>query len=315
MDSSFFSRRFLPFVALLAALALGYLSFDWAVGAVVHNRKVVAVPDVTGKSAFEALNQLAGVHLGLAKEGDQFDKRYPAGTIIRQIPPAGMSVREGRTIRIVLSQGGETLFVPDVVGQPVRNAQALLQNAGLNVGEMEHRPSLRYEKDQVMATDPPANATVAKNSMVGMVVSDGPPAGDVMLTPDFVGRALSDVKSWAASHQVTLSIKEDSDPLKPAGAVTMQSPTADTPLRSGDSLTVVANTGGGSQGPHVRFEIPSGSGDRDVKIIVVDESGEHEVYRKAHSPGSVIDLPVTAKGRARARIFLNAIMVEEQEIQ
>ena len=68
----------------------------------------------------------------LARRGEPLkvegDKRTPAGTIIRQSPSAGMMVREGRVIKITLSQGGETLIIPDLTAQPFRNAQTTLQN-------------------------------------------------------------------------------------------------------------------------------------------------------------------------------------------
>jgi len=47
----------------------------------------------------------------------------------------------------------------------------------------------------------------------------------------------------------------------------------------------------------------------------MDESGEREVYRKAESAGNRIDIPVTVKGRAKARILVNGIVVEEQDLQ
>jgi hypothetical protein len=79
----------------------------------------------------------------------------------------------------------------------------------------------------------------------------------------------------------------------------------------------VANTGTGSSsdGPHVRYDLPPGNSDRDVKVVIVDGSGEHEVFRKAQPPGSRIDIPVQVQGRARARIFVNGINVQEQELQ
>ena len=307
---------FLFFLLLIAGAC--YASFQWAIEALIHERKVVQVPDLAGKQVAEALNQLSQIHLGLTKEGEQFDKRFPAGTIVHQTPPAGMSVREGRIVRIMVSQGGETMFVPDLLGQPIRNAQTSLQNVGLSIGEIEHHPSLRFEKDQVMASDPPSGAVVAKNALVNLVVSDGPPAGDVTLTPDFIGKQLADLKSWAATHQVTVSVREDNDITRAAGEVISQAPTADSPIHAGDTLTVVANTaaaGGQGQGPHIHFELPAGENDRDVRVLVIDESGQHEVFRHSQPPGSTIDLPVQVKGRAQAQIFLNGVMVQRQQLQ
>lgn len=309
-------KRLLPFVAFVAFASLFYFSFEWAVGAVIHDRKVSMVPDLTSKSVSDALNLLQEGHLGLAKEGEQFDKSYPAGTIVRQNPPAGMMVREGRIIRVTLSQGGETLFAPDLIGQPMRNAQTTLQNIGLSIGEIDHRPSLRFEKDQVMESDPPAGAVVAKNTLVNIILSDGPPAADVLLVPDFVGHPLDDAKTWTTSHQISISVREETDISKPQGQITMQSPTADSPIHAGDTLTLVSNSGSVSgQGPHIHYDVPQGSSDKDIRILMIDESGEHEVFRQAQAPGTKVDFNVQPKGHARARIFVNGIMVQEQELQ
>ena len=73
-------KKLLPYLFFGAAVAGAYLSFDWAIGAAIHNRKVVVVPDLSAKSVNEALNQLGPLGLGLEKEGEQFDKHFPAGT-------------------------------------------------------------------------------------------------------------------------------------------------------------------------------------------------------------------------------------------
>jgi len=311
-------KKFLPYLALGAIAVALYLSFNWAVGAAIHSRRVVMVPDLSSKSVGEALEIVSQQQLGLEKEGEQYDKLHPAGTIVHQTPPPGMMVREGRIIRVTLSQGGETLFVPNLIGQPMRNAQTALQNVGLSIGEVEHRPSLRYDKDQVMTTDPAGGAIIAKNGLVNLILSDGPPGADVLLTPDFVGRSLPTAQSWAAAHQITASIREEADISKPDGEVLMQSPTADSPIRLGDALTLVVNQSSGAateQGSLVHYEVPQGSSDRDVRIVVIDETGEREVYRKAQAPGSKIDIHVQPKGHARARIFVNGVMAEEQPLQ
>jgi len=231
---------------------------------------------------------------------------------------AGMPVREGRIIRVTVSQGGETLFVPDLVGQPLRNTQTALQNLGLSVGEIDHRPSLKFEKDQVMASDPPAGAIVVKNGLINLVLSDGPPAADVLLIPDFVGQDLSKAGDWTAAHRMSVSMREESDISKPDGQVLAQSPTGDSPVRSGDTLTVVVNRPGAAsagQGPRIYYEAPQGAADRDIRVSVIDETGEREVFRRSQAPGTKVELHVQPKGHARARIFVNGIMVEEQPLQ
>jgi len=310
-------KKILPYIFFALLVTAAYLSFDWAVGALIHSRKVVAVPELSSKSVNDALNLLGPLGLGLEKDGEQFDKRFPAGTIVRQTPVAAMQVREGRIIRVTVSQGGETLFVPDMVGQPLRNTQTALQNLGLNVGEVDHRPSLKFEKDVVMATDPPAGASIVKNGLVNLVLSEGLPAADVLLVPDFVGQTLPKAKEWATAHQLSVSIREEANISRPNDEVLMQSPIVDSPIRAGDALTIVVNRPGGAasdQGPRIYYEVPQGSSDRDVRVTVIDEAGEREVFRRSQAPGSKVELHVQSKGHARARIFVDGVMVEEQPL-
>ena len=208
---------------------------------------------------------LGPLGLGLEKEGEQFDKRFPAGAIVRQTPAPGMQVREGRIIRVTVSQGGETLFVLRTWWDSRFATRRLsLQNLGLSVGEIEHRPSLKFEKDQVMTTDPPGGGIISKNGLVNLVLSDGPPAADVLFVPDFVGETLNKAKEWAGTHQMPVSLREEADISKADSEILMQSPTGDSPIHPGDTLTLVVNRPGApstapeGQGPRIYYEVPQG---------------------------------------------------------
>ena len=61
--------------------------------------------------------------------------------------------------------------------------------------------------------------------------------------------------------------------------------------------------------------MPQGASDRDIRVSVIDETGEREVFRRSQAPGSKVELHVQPKGHARARIFVNGVMVEEQPLQ
>ena len=156
---------------------------------------------------------------------------------------------------------------------------------------------------------------------MNLVLSDGPPAADVLLIPDFVGDSVGQSQGLVRRciRCPFLSAKKPTS-AKPDGEVLMQSPTADTPIHPGDTLTVVVNhpaasTADAAQGARIYYEVPQGSSDRDVRVSVVDESGEREVFRKSQAPGSKVDIRFQPKGHARARIFVNGVMVEEQPLQ
>ena len=169
-----------------------------------------------------------------------------------------------------------------------------------------------------MTMDPPAGAIISKNGLINLVLSDGPPAADILLVPDFVGEKLDKAKDWTVAHQISISAREEADISKTDGEVLMQSPTGDSPIHAGDTLTVVVNRPGAAstgQGPRIYYEVPQGANDRDIRVSVIDETGEREIFRKSQAPGSKVELRVQPKGHARARIFVNGIMLEEQQLQ
>src|SRR5688572_18215018 len=112
-------------ILLLSAVLLivfGFI-FNWALKGAIHYQKDVIVPDLMGKALPEALDILSSHNLGLKKEGAEFNDTVPAGTVLRQQPGSGALVREGRIIRITVSQGGETVFVTELVGMSLRSSE------------------------------------------------------------------------------------------------------------------------------------------------------------------------------------------------
>ena len=101
-------------VVFVFFVALIVVSIDWVLGALVHTRKEVKVPDITQKPVTAALNALAGANLALKQAGVEFAEGVPPGSVLRQIPSAGSTVREGRVVRVWISQGDEMVFVPAV---------------------------------------------------------------------------------------------------------------------------------------------------------------------------------------------------------
>ncbi|HZD02620.1 MAG TPA: PASTA domain-containing protein [Actinomycetes bacterium] len=90
----------------------------------------VQVPGVNGRPADRALEALRAAHLE-PRTVKVFDARVPAGQVIAVNPPPGLTVSWGTTVRVYVSKGPELVPVPDVVGRPRAQAEALLRAAGL----------------------------------------------------------------------------------------------------------------------------------------------------------------------------------------
>ncbi|MBI5244510.1 MAG: PASTA domain-containing protein [Elusimicrobia bacterium] len=315
------SNRIYGIEYLLAAVflcVLAFAAFRYGLEGAVHNRKEQVAPDLRNKSIAGALSMLAPLNLPLMMEGEEFNGSIPIGSILRQRPPGGTKVREGKTIRVVVSQGGETVFTPSLSGLPLRNAEILLRQSQLALGEVADSYSLRLDKGLVLSQDPKAESSVEKNALVNVVVSGGPPPEGVVLMPEFLRKNIAEAKEWAAKHGVEIDLVNDPDSLFPYGTVLEQQPQADAVVSDSAkvALTISARAGGRPEPSAAAFhyQVPQGASESLVRIVLVDQKGERELFNGLRAPGSKIDLSVSAAKRARVKIFLNGTLVEERNL-
>ena len=209
---------------------VAFFSFDWAFSAIVHSRAETRVPDLTKKPVAEAVNILANAKLSLRKAGEEYQPDIPAGNVIRQLPPAGTTVREGKVIRIWLSQGNESIEVPDVTGLQQRNAEFVLRQKHLAAGSKQTAYSLTVEKGFVISQNPAAGKMLNKGESVDLVISNGKPASSQILMPDFRQKKVPEVNRWASENNIEVNLTEDKESAFPKGTVIKQSPLPDTDL-------------------------------------------------------------------------------------
>src|SRR3989338_1093597 len=297
-----------------ASLIVLVFALEWAVRTTIHFQKDVVVPDLTGKSLLEAVNTLSKLNLGLKQDGAEMNESVPVGTVLRQQPPSGMSVREGKIVRATLSQGGESIFVPDLAGQSLRSAEIALRLNNLSLGEVRSRPSIKYEKDIVISQEPRPNTILQKNSFVHLVVSDGPPRDGLLLMPDFAGKPLEAVNSWAKDLGIKVETTVEESPQE-TDIVLKQSVAPDDAIQSGSSIVFViskktgeakGNAPGSFPAIKFRFEVPQGESGKQFSFVLVDGSKTKELWKGSPDPGSKLDIPLTenVSTQARIRIFV-----------
>ena len=305
-----------------AFLIILVLTFNWAMRAAIH-RKDVLVPDMVGKPLLQGLDLLAAANLGVRKTGAEPNNTMPPGTVLRQIPPAGSQVREGKIIRVVLSQGGESAFVPDVSGQTLRAAEITLRSNFLSLGEIRAQPSLKYPKDIVISQDPAPRSVVPQNALVHLTVSDGPPQNGVLLMPDFTGKTWDDVQNWAKGAGMNVSKDDDPNSTLPAGSVVKQDLAPDAVLEPGATakFTISSNAkaapAASASGKQFHFEVPQGGSAKQFSFVLVDSFGTRELWRGELEPGSKHDIPLPDKigTSPRMRVFVDGILMEEKPLQ
>lgn len=308
----------LVFLALIVLAAAAYYSFNAVMNSVIHSNKEIVLPDLAGKSLTEAVEEVSSLGLGLRKEGEEFNNNVPPGMVLRQAPPAGMNVREGKIIRVTISQGGEMIYVPDLKGQTVRAADITLKSSSLIIGEISRKYSVVKEKGIVLAQDPEAGSSVDKDAVINFVVSDGHPPEGVSLMPDFTGQKGSDARDWAVREGITVEMKSEESSSVMPGNVIKQHPEADKDLSKFDTVVFYvaaqAKTAKTSGEIVFNYAVPNTGGSKRIKLVLVDDSGEKNILNAVRKPGAKISIPLQVSGKASVKVYMNKVFIEDVDL-
>ena len=122
------------------------------------------LPDVTQMTPEQAATALTNAGYTPAT-AQQFSDTVPSGQILNTAPPAGAPTQHGTTVTINVSKGPDTTTVPPgVIGVSVDQATALLQQAGLQLGQV-FGPS---KHGQVFYSDPNPGTKVKRQSQINL---------------------------------------------------------------------------------------------------------------------------------------------------
>ncbi len=181
-------------VLAVAAFATGVFVFNYMVmPRLIHSSAEVKVPDLTNLTVEQAEKQLAPGGLRLSRAGERFDPSVPSGFIIAQDPPAETPVRGKRRVLVMVSLGEEFSSVPGLFGESLRGARLLVERAGLKVAGLTRAPSDEVGDGLVVATDPPAEGVLPRDTPIGLLVSSGV-GPEYFVMPDVLGREINGVR-------------------------------------------------------------------------------------------------------------------------
>jgi serine/threonine-protein kinase len=132
-----------------------------------------SVPNVTGYTDTAAIGMLTDAGFDYSREYESSDS-VPEGTVIRQDPLAGTMAESGTKVTIVVSQGKESVTVPDLKNYTEQEAKAALTDRGLSVGTISSDYSDTVEAGKVIDQSELAGKTVYSGTSVNLVISLGP---------------------------------------------------------------------------------------------------------------------------------------------
>ncbi|MFH1337122.1 MAG: PASTA domain-containing protein, partial [Candidatus Zixiibacteriota bacterium] len=190
------SRRDL-IILLLIAIALIYFMILFAdrvvMPIIVHRGGTSVVPSLVDLNLQQADSILAQYDLQLQIMAEETDPSKEPGTIISQIPAPGTKIKEGRMVKVKVSKAEEAVIVPQLKGISVRQAELLLAQASLQLGEVSWVSSDSFPRDVVIENIPSSGLSVPPGTSVNIVTSLGA-VPDTVMMPDLVGKNVDEAR-------------------------------------------------------------------------------------------------------------------------
>jgi serine/threonine-protein kinase len=131
------------------------------------------VPGLRGRTLRDATFALERFGLSLGQILYDFSDEYPQGTIIDQAIPESTRVAIGRSIGVVVSQGksGEQMPVPDVTRKTFSEAERILIQAGLRIGNITYQVSTDLLPNTIIDQFPKPGDLVSRGQAIDLVVA------------------------------------------------------------------------------------------------------------------------------------------------
>lgn len=195
-------QRFLKPLRVFGGALLMFVVFALFAGLALrlalHGREV-AIPELAGLTVAQASESALHSGLDLNIENRFYSRTVPAGRILSQSPAAGSRVRRGWQVRVTESLGPQQVTIPDVVGEPVREASLNLRKSSLDLGTLAHMDA-PGDTDMVLSQTPPPDAGVDQPRVNLLLSQQGSTASDAFMMPSFVGM------SWPSANRAAIAL-------------------------------------------------------------------------------------------------------------
>lgn len=131
-----------------------------------------SAPNVIGQYESYARSMISNAELNVGNVTYHKNDTIAKGVIISQIPAPGSSVSIGGYIDLVISEGPEDkIIVPDLTGKSLNDAENILNEIGLAVGEVSYIRSETFLPNTIIRQSPLPGENVIKGTSINIVIS------------------------------------------------------------------------------------------------------------------------------------------------
>ena len=291
----------------------------------ITNPAEVELPEVVGMSKEEAQKTVEDLKLVFEVSSEEYNKDVPEGYIISQDPTyiADYNVKEGSSIKVVVSKGQEKTTVPKVVGMTKEEAVDALEEANLKA-EIIEETSKTVEEGYVISQEVEANSEAYAGDTVKIHVSTGTGIKQVNVI-SVIGQDEATAKTNLTNLGLKVNVSYDEDNSKDNGVVLKQNIDSGKTVDEGTTITITVNKKDELKQGTVTVNVKSllaytPTRDEEGKDVVEKGTvkikvGEDTIYEKEVPKTTTnISQGFSAKGTVTIRVYVDDILLKTQEI-
>ena len=210
---------------------------------------VVEVPDLTGSSQTEALNDLQNLGFKVGIENSAHPE-VPEGFVIKTQPPANTSTNPDTLVTIIVSVGPEAYPIPYVVDLETDRAIFVIEESGFTIGQKIEVNDDNVPIGFVISQNPMAGKKMGPGSSVDLVISSGP---SLIVLGDLSKKSLEDATQILETLGLGFETVEEFSEDIEEGLVSGTLPEAGEIVTPEDIVTVIVSLG-------IKIEVPEVEG-------------------------------------------------------
>ncbi len=209
---------------------------------VIHQNKVVVMPDIRGMTVTGAETQLRDDDLSVVVRRSMAHPTIPEGMILDQVPAPEKGIRGGRTVSVIISSGPPAGSLPDLKGLSLRQAEITLQRENYRLGRVLELRQPGATESVVEYQSPEPGLDLYKGAVVDLVVTV-PPNAELVRMPDLRGTPLYKARQVISAAGFVLApvTYERTHAVEP-NTVLEQDPPAGKRIAKGERLELVASS-------------------------------------------------------------------------
>ena len=178
---------------VLVIFVVFVLSLNW----ITHHGEAKTVPSVTGKPLEEVREVLEKNGFETVVQDSVYFDTIPPAVVIKQVPEADAVVKINRTVYVTVNKVvPPDVAMPNLIGYTFRNAEMVLKNNGLKLGDTTYKPD--FAKNSVLeqsfnGQNIKPGSKIKVGSRISLVIGSGIGTSE-MVVPKLIGLTYNEAR-------------------------------------------------------------------------------------------------------------------------